>query len=68
MELAELGVDLAGVNVNGGSVAVGHPVGATGARILMTLIYDLRCRGGGLGLTTICQAGAGGCAAIVEVG
>ncbi|MGD2206830.1 MAG: thiolase family protein [Anaerolineae bacterium] len=66
--LAELGVDPERVNVNGGSVAIGHPVGATGARILMTLIYELRRRGGGLGLATICGAGANGCAAIVEVG
>ncbi len=65
--LAELGVDPERVNVNGGSVAVGHPVGATGARILMTLIYALRARGGGLGLATICGAGANGCAAVVEV-
>ncbi|MBC7223257.1 MAG: thiolase family protein, partial [Anaerolineae bacterium] len=54
------------VNVNGGSVAIGHPVGATGARILMTLIYELRRRGGGLGLATICGAGAHGKAAVVE--
>ena len=54
------------VKVNGGSVAIGHPVGATGARILMTLIYELRRRGGGRGLATICGAGANGCAAIVE--
>ena len=62
-----LGVESAIVNVNGGSVAVGHPVGATGARILMTLIYELRRRGGGRGLATICGAGANSCAAIVEV-
>jgi len=62
-----LGVDPELVNVNGGSVAIGHPVGATGARILMTLIYELRRRGGGLGLATICGAGAHGYAMIVEV-
>lgn len=55
------------VNVNGGSVAIGHPVGATGARILMTLTYELRRRGGGLGLATICGAGAHGKAVVVEV-
>ncbi|MEJ2211867.1 MAG: thiolase family protein, partial [Anaerolineae bacterium] len=65
--LAELGLDPERVNVNGGSVAIGHPVGATGARILMSLIYELRHRGGGLGLATICGAGANGCAAVVEV-
>lgn len=65
--IAELGLDPERVNVNGGAVAIGHPVGATGARILMTLIYELRRRGGGLGLATICGAGANGCAALVEV-
>ena len=65
--IAELGVDPERVNVNGGSVAIGHPVGATGARILMTLVYELRRRGGGLGLATICGAGANGCAVIIEV-
>ncbi len=62
-----LGVDPELVNVNGGSVAIGHPVGATGARILMALIYELRRRGGGMGLATICGAGAHGYAMIVEV-
>ena len=47
--IAELGLDPERVNVNGGSVAIGHPVGATGARILMTLIFELRRRGGGRG-------------------
>jgi len=61
-----LGVDPDLVNVNGGSVAIGHPVGATGARILMTLIYELRRRGGGMGLATICGAGANGYAMIVD--
>ena len=62
-----LGLDPDLVNVSGGSVAIGHPVGATGARILMTLIYELRRRGGGMGLATICGAGAHGYAMIVEV-
>ncbi len=62
-----LGLDPELVNVNGGSVAIGHPVGATGARILMTLIYELRRRGGGVGLATICGAGANGYAMVVEV-
>lgn len=61
-----LGVDPELVNVNGGSVAIGHPVGATGARILMTLIYELHRRGGGMGLAAICGAGAHGYAMIVE--
>jgi acetyl-CoA C-acetyltransferase len=61
-----LDVDPELVNVNGGSVAIGHPVGATGARILMTLIYELRRQGGGMGLATICGAGAHGYAMIVD--
>ncbi len=65
--IQELGIDPERVNVNGGSIAIGHPVGATGARILMTLIYELRRRGGGLGVATICGAGANGCAVVVEV-
>jgi len=65
--IQELGVDPERVNVNGGSIAIGHPVGATGARILMTLIYELRRRGGGRGVATICGAGANGCAVVVEV-
>jgi acetyl-CoA C-acetyltransferase len=66
--LQELDLDAEQVNIHGGSVAIGHPVGATGARILMTLIYALRQRGGGLGLATICGAGANGCAVVVRVG
>lgn len=62
-----LGIDPERVNVNGGSVAIGHPVGATGARILMTLVYELRRRAGRYGLATICGAGAHGQAMIVEV-
>jgi acetyl-CoA C-acetyltransferase len=65
--IQELGIDPEQVNVNGGSVAIGHPVGATGARILTTLIYELRRRGGGRGVATICGAGANGCAAVIEV-
>jgi acetyl-CoA C-acetyltransferase len=65
--IAELGLDPDRVNVNGGSVAVGHPVGATGARILMTLVFELRRRGGGRGVATLCGAGANGCAVVIEV-
>ena len=54
-------------NVNGGAVAIGHPVGASGARILMTLIYELRRRGGGKGVCSICGGLAQGDAAVVEV-
>lgn len=55
------------VNVNGGAVALGHPIGASGARILMTLIAELRRRGGGYGLATICSGAAQGEAAVVKV-
>ncbi|MFT9849172.1 acetyl-CoA C-acetyltransferase [Aneurinibacillus sp. REN35] len=55
------------VNVNGGAIAFGHPIGASGARILMTLIYELRRRGGGLGIAAICSGAAQGDAILVEV-
>ncbi|MDQ3658662.1 MAG: acetyl-CoA C-acetyltransferase [Actinomycetota bacterium] len=62
-----LGVDEEIVNVNGGALALGHPVGASGTRILMTLIYELRRRGGGRGLAAICSGGGQGDAVLVEV-
>jgi acetyl-CoA C-acetyltransferase len=62
-----LGVDSEIVNVNGGALALGHPVGASGARILATLLYELRRRGGGRGLATICSGGGQGDAVLVEV-
>lgn len=55
------------VNVNGGAIAFGHPIGASGARILMTLIHELRRRGGGLGIAAICSGAAQGDAILVEV-
>lgn len=55
------------VNVNGGAVAIGHPVGASGARILMTLVYELKRRGGGYGLAAICSGGGQGEATVVRV-
>jgi acetyl-CoA C-acetyltransferase len=63
-----LEIDEDKVNVNGGAVALGHPIGASGARILGTLIYELRRRGGGLGCAAICSGGGQGDAVIVEVG
>jgi len=54
-------------NVNGGAIAIGHPVGASGARILMTLIYELRRRGGGMGVASICGGLAQGEGAVVQV-
>lgn len=65
---AELaGLDLEKVNVNGGAVALGHPIGASGARILVTLIYELKRRGGGLGIASICSGGGQGDAILIEV-
>ncbi|MEW9671241.1 acetyl-CoA C-acetyltransferase [Ammoniphilus sp. 3BR4] len=55
------------VNVNGGAIALGHPIGASGARILMTLIFELRRRGGGLGIAAICSGAAQGDAILVKV-
>ena len=62
-----LDIDEGKVNVNGGAVAIGHPVGASGARILGTLVHELRRRGGGLGVAAICSGGGQGDAVIVEV-
>ena len=55
-----LGIDEDRVNVNGGAVALGHPIGASGARILGSLVYELRRRGGGLGCAAICSGGGPG--------
>jgi acetyl-CoA C-acetyltransferase len=62
-----LDVDPERVNVNGGAVALGHPIGASGARILGTMIYELRRNGGGLGLAAICSGGGQGDALLLEV-
>jgi len=62
-----LGVDPDIVNVNGGALALGHPIGASGARLLTTLLYELRRRGGGRGLAAICSGGGQGDAVLVEV-
>ena len=62
-----LGVDPEKVNVNGGAVAVGHPIGASGGRILGTMIYELRRNGGGLGLAAICSGGGQGDALLIQV-
>ncbi len=55
------------VNVNGGAVALGHPIGASGARIIITLIHELKRRGGGIGIAAICSGGGQGDAIMVEV-
>lgn len=62
-----LGWDEEKVNVNGGAVALGHPVGASGARIIGSLIYELRRRGGGLGIAAICSGAAQGDAILIRV-
>jgi acetyl-CoA C-acetyltransferase len=62
-----LGADEERVNVNGGAVALGHPIGASGARILGTMVHELRRNGGGLGLAAICSGGGQGDALLVEV-
>jgi acetyl-CoA C-acetyltransferase len=62
-----LGADEAIVNVNGGAVALGHPIGASGGRIVGTLVHELRRNGGGLGLAAICSGGGQGDALLIEV-
>lgn len=67
-----IGIEIAGldpdkVNVNGGAVALGHPIGASGARIILTLAYELKRRGGGLGIASICSGGGQGDAILIEV-
>ncbi|WP_107923684.1 acetyl-CoA C-acetyltransferase [Lysinibacillus parviboronicapiens] len=64
-QLAEL--DAEKVNVNGGAVALGHPIGASGARIILTLAYELQRRGGGTGIAAICSGGGQGDAIMIEV-
>lgn len=64
--IAELGLDPALVNVNGGAIALGHPLGASGAKILTTLVHELRRRGGRYGLATMCIGVGQGIAAVVE--
>jgi acetyl-CoA C-acetyltransferase len=62
-----LGADEAIVNVNGGAVALGHPIGASGGRIVGTMVHELRREGGGLGLAAICSGGGQGDALLIEV-
>jgi acetyl-CoA C-acetyltransferase len=63
----ELGIDQDKVNVNGGAIAIGHPLGASGARIALHLIYELRRRGGGLGAAALCGGGGQGDALLLRV-
>lgn len=62
----ELGIDMERFNVNGGAIALGHPLGATGARLTLTLLYELRRRGKRYGVASMCIGGGQGIAAIVE--
>jgi acetyl-CoA acetyltransferase len=64
--MRELELDPARVNVNGGAIALGHPLGASGARILTTLVHELRRRGGRYGLATMCIGVGQGIAMLVE--
>ncbi len=59
-------IDRARLNVNGGAIAIGHPLGATGARLMLTILYELRRRGQSIGLVTLCVGGGQGAAFVVE--
>jgi acetyl-CoA C-acetyltransferase len=61
------GLDPEKINVNGGAVALGHPIGASGARIIITLMHELKRRGGGIGIAAICSGGGQGDAVMIEV-
>ena len=63
---AETGADLAKVNVNGGAIALGHPLGATGARLMTTLLHELERTGGRYGLQTMCEGGGQANVTIIE--
>jgi acetyl-CoA C-acetyltransferase len=63
----ELGLDPAKTNTRGGAIALGHPIGASGARILVTLLYALRQEGGAIGLATLCIGGGQGVATVVRM-
>jgi acetyl-CoA C-acetyltransferase len=68
ISMKKLGIPEEKVNVNGGAVALGHPIGASGARLIVTLIHELRRRGGGIGMAAICSGTAQGDAIILQVG
>lgn len=65
--MKDLGMDESKVNVNGGAIALGHPLGATGAKLTTQLVHELKKRGGGMGLVTMCVGGGMGAAGIFEV-
>lgn len=65
--IKELGIDREKVNIHGGAVALGHPIGASGARVLTTLIHALKRTGGKYGLATLCIGGGEANAMIIEI-
>jgi acetyl-CoA C-acetyltransferase len=65
--MRELKVDVESVNVNGGAIALGHPIGMSGARLALHLIYELRRRGGGVGVAGLCGGGGQGDALVLRV-
>jgi acetyl-CoA C-acetyltransferase len=65
--MRELSLDPARVNVNGGAIALGHPIGASGARLALTLVHELRRRGGGIGAAALCGGGGQGDALVLRV-
>ena len=67
MSTRKLGVDEEKVNVNGGAIALGHPIGMSGARITLHLALELKRRGGGIGVAALCGGGGQGDALIVKV-
>jgi acetyl-CoA C-acetyltransferase len=64
--IAQLGLDAERVNVNGGAIALGHPIGASGARVLVTLLHEMRRRSAKRGIATLCIGGGMGIAVGVE--
>ena len=64
--IKDLGIDVNKVNVNGGAVGLGHPLAATGTRLVLTLALELKRRGGGFGIATACIGGGQGIALIIE--
>ena len=65
--MRDLGIEASVVNVNGGAIALGHPVGMSGARLVVTMIAELARRGGGLGAVALCGGGGQGDAALLLV-
>jgi len=65
-QLADQGWDFSKVNVNGGAIALGHPVGSSGVRIVVTLVHEMKRRHSHYGLATLCAAGGQGAALVVE--